>query len=52
MGLFRGKREEKKDSVVLDKLEKSRQVSAQMFDFIFCAGVAVAVGYMFAKLNM
>lgn len=52
MGLFRGKREEKKDSVVLDKLEKSRQVSAKMFDFIFCAGVAVAVGYMFAKLNM
>jgi|DEB0MinimDraft_4_1074332.scaffolds.fasta_scaffold284087_1 hypothetical protein len=52
MGLFRGKREEKKDSVVLDKLEKSRQVSAKMFDFIFCAGVAGAIGYMYAKLNM
>lgn len=52
MGLFRGKKEEKKDSVVLDKLEKSRQVTAKMFDFIFCAGIAVAVGYMYAKLNM
>lgn len=52
MGLFRGKKEEKKDSVVLDKLEKSRQVTAKMFDFIFCAGVAVTVGYMYAKLNM
>lgn len=63
MSLFRGKKEEKKDSVVLenhenkdsvilDKLEKSRQVTVKMFDFIFCAGVAVTVGYMYAKLNM
>lgn len=55
MGLFRGKKEEKeekKDSVVLDQLEKSRQVTTKMFDFIFCAGVAVVAGYMYAKLNV
>ena len=52
MGLFWRKKEDKKDSVVLDKLEKSRQVTAKMFDFIFCTGVAVTIGYMYAKLNM
>lgn len=51
MGLFRGKKEEKMESVVLDQLEKSRQVTVKMFDFIFCAGVAVCVGYMYAKLS-
>jgi len=52
MGLFRGKKEEKKDSVVLDKLEKSRKVTTKMFDFIFCAGLSVVVGYTYAQLNM
>ena len=51
MRLFRKKKEERKDSV-LDKLEKSRQVTTKMFDYIFCAGVAVTVGYLYAKLNM
>ena len=51
MGLLRGKKE-KAESVVLDKLNKSRQVTAKMFDYIFCASVAVAVGYIYAKLNI
>ena len=51
MKLFRGKKEEK-DSVVLDNLEKSRKVTVKMFDFIFCAGVAMCTGYIYAKLNM
>jgi hypothetical protein len=52
MRLFGGKKEEKKESIVLDKLEKSRRVTAKLFDFIFCAGVAIGVGYMYAKLDM
>lgn len=52
MKLFSGKKEVKKDSVILDKIEKSRQVTTKMFDFIFCAAVAVTAGYMYAKLNI
>lgn len=52
MSLLRGKKEEKKDSVVLDKLDKSRQFTVKMFDFIFCAAIAVGVGYVYGRLSM
>jgi len=52
MSWRRTKKEEKKDSVVLDQIEKSRQVTAKLFDFIFCAAVAMGAGYAYAKLNM
>ena len=51
MKFFSGKKE-KVDSVVLDKLNKSRQVTTKMFDFIFCTGIAIAAGYIYAKLNI
>lgn len=52
MNLLRGKKEDKKDSVVLDKLDKSIQFTTKMFDFIFCAAMAVGVGYMYGRLSM
>lgn len=37
------------DSVVLDKAEKSRKYTAKQFDFVFCAGIALMIGYTYAK---
>lgn len=51
MGLLSGKKQ-KANSVVLEKLDKGRQITTKQFDYLFCAGVALFVGYIYAKLNM
>jgi hypothetical protein len=51
MGFLSGKKE-KANSVVLEKLDKGRQITTKQFDYLFCTGVALFVGYIYAKLNM
>ena len=50
MGFLRGKKDTKPDSVVLDKIDKGRQITAKQFDYLFCTGVALFVGYITGKL--
>lgn len=52
MGFWSGKKESKANSIVLENLDKGRQVTAKQFDYLFCTGVALFVGYIYAKLNM
>lgn len=52
MRFFGKKKEESQNSVVLDSLDKGKQFTAKMFDFIFCSGVALTIGYVYAKYNM
>ena len=37
------------NSVVLDKAEKSRKYTSKQVDYVFCAGIALMVGYTYAK---
>lgn len=51
MGFF-GSKKEKTNSIVLEKIDQGRQITAQQFDFLFCVGVALYLGYTYAKFNM
>ena len=43
------KKKKKSGSTIIDKPDKK---ITKIFDFILCAGVALTVGYLYAKLNM
>jgi hypothetical protein len=49
MGLIR---KNKSESVVLKNVEKSKKLTLRKFDYVFCTGIALLLGYTLATYKI